>query len=199
MFAVIFVAYPKMPAGEADNPALLRVDITLVKEEHAHACVDKERSQQIQHPGKMFDQLCAQRDHHSAHDQRPHHAPFQKAVLQPLIYSKRSKDHQEKEQVVDAEGLFDQIAGKEFQRRLLAIKIEHSESKEDRDCDPAETGEGRLANLDLVRAAVEYAQVQRDRNSDEEVESNPVKGRPHGGARRRQGVEACTSIELRFD
>ena len=49
---------------------------------------------------------------------------------QAIIHRKRAKDHQEKKQIVDAEGLFNQISGEEFQRRLLAIKIEHSGSKE---------------------------------------------------------------------
>src|SRR5258708_28643880 len=106
-------------------------------------------------------------------------------MLQAIIYGKRAKNHQKKKQIVDAERFFDQVAGKEFEGRLGAAEIEHSESKEDGDCDPAETGDSSLANLDLVRAAVEYAQVQRDRNDNEQIEGNPVKGRAHGGPRSR--------------
>src|SRR5260370_999560 len=82
-------------------------------------------------------------------------------MLQAIIYGKRAKNHQKKKQIVDAERFFDQVAGKEFEGRLGATEIEHSESKEDGDSDPAKTSNGRLANLDLVRAAVENTQVQR--------------------------------------
>src|SRR5260370_36990345 len=116
-------------------------------------------------------------------------------MLQAIIYGKRAKNHQKKKQIVDAERFFDQVAGKEFEGRLGATEIEHSESKEDGDSDPAKTSNGRLANLDLVRAAVENTQGQRDRNSDEEVERKPMKGRPHGGARRRYEPALCASME----
>src|SRR6267143_769787 len=86
MFAVVFVATPKMAAGEAEDFVLFRVDFSPMNEEHAHAGVDEERSQYVHYPGKMFDQF---------HDQRADHPPFQKAMLQSLIHRKRAKDHQE--------------------------------------------------------------------------------------------------------
>src|SRR5207249_1791306 len=52
---MILVAYSEMPAREAHDPALLRMNISLVKEEHARTGVDEERSQHIPHPGKMLD------------------------------------------------------------------------------------------------------------------------------------------------
>jgi len=98
----------------------------------------------------MLDQFRAQGDHHSAHDQRPDYTPFQEAMLQALIHGQRSKDHQEKKQVVNAESFFDQIAGEELQCRLFAIKIQHSNSKEHGDADPAAARDSRLANFNLV-------------------------------------------------
>src|SRR6266550_4176915 len=62
-------------------------------------------------------------------------------MLYALIHGKRAKDHQKEKQIVNAEGFFDQVAGKEFQGRLGAAEIEHPKPKEDGDCDPAETGE----------------------------------------------------------
>src|SRR5437667_9693005 len=90
------MANSKVPPGEADDPALFRMKIPFVKEEHAQAGINQERPQQIHHPGKMFDQFRTQRDHRSAHDQRPDHPPFQKAVLQILIHSIREKNYEEK-------------------------------------------------------------------------------------------------------
>ncbi len=133
----------------------------------------------------MYDQLRSQRDHHPAHDQRADHAPFQKPMLQALIHGECAKDHQEKKQIVHAESFFDQVAGKEFEGRLGAAKIKHSEAKDNRNRDPTETGERRFASFNFVRVTVEDAQVQRERNNDEEIERNPVKGRAHDGARRR--------------
>ena len=104
-------------------------------------------------------------------------------MLQALIHRESAEDHQEKKQIVDAESFFDQVAGKEFQAQLGPAEIEHSEPKENGNRNPAETGDGRVANLNLVRAAVKNAQVQRNRCHDEEIERNPVKGRSHGGSR----------------
>src|SRR5438132_12138803 len=173
------MANSKVPPGEADDPALFRMKIPFVKEEHAQAGINQERPQQIHHPGKMFDQLRTQRDHRSAHDQRPDHPPFQKAALQILIHPKRAKNHQEKKQVLDTEGFFDQIRGKKFQGQLLPIKIEHSKSKKDGDCDPPETAKRRLTNFDLARAAMADAEVHRDRYGDEKIERNPVAWSPY--------------------
>src|SRR6266699_830191 len=103
-------------------------------------------------------------------------------MLQAIIYGKRAKNHQKKKQIVDAESLFDQVAGKEFQRWLVAIEIEHREPEQDGRRDPAEAGDGCFTNPYLVEAAVKNAEVQRDRCSDEKIECNPVKGRAHRGA-----------------
>src|SRR5260370_39474667 len=130
-------------------------------------------------------QIRARSDHLPSHGQHSAHAPLQKPMLKARNNGKRAKEKQEKKQIVDAESLLEQVAGKEFEGRLGAAEIEHSESKEDGDCDPAETGDSSLANLDLVRAAVEYAQGQRDRNDNEQIEGNRVKRRAHGGPRSR--------------
>src|SRR5260370_26580616 len=174
MVPVIIVAYSKVPTGEAKDPALLRVNVAFVVEEHARAGVNNESAQNVHHPGKMLDQFRAQRDHHSAHDQRPDYTPFQEAMLQALIHGKHAKDHQEKKQVVDPESLFDQVTREKLQRRLRPAEIKNSGSKEEGDRNPAETRECRFANFDFVRAPMENAQVQRDRNNDEKIERNPV-------------------------
>ena len=133
----------------------------------------------------MFDQRRTQRDHHPTHNQSAYHAPYQQPVLQPIIHAERAKNYQKKKQIVDAKSLFNQIAGKEFQRRLVAIKIEHCEPEQDGNCNPAEAGDGCLANSNLVGMAVKNAQIQRNRDNDEKIERNPVKGRAHCGALRR--------------
>src|SRR5258706_13851646 len=150
MLPVIFVAYSKVLAGKPKDSTLLRVNVPFVVEEHAHAGIDNECSQDVHHPGKMLDQFRAQGDHHSAHDQRPDYTPFQEAMPQALIHGKSAKDHQEKKQVVDAESFFDQVAGEKFHGRLFAIKIQTSTSTEHGDADPAAARDSCLANLDLV-------------------------------------------------
>jgi hypothetical protein len=47
---MIFVAYAKMPAREAEHPALLRVNISFVKEQHPHAGIDEECSEHVHDP-----------------------------------------------------------------------------------------------------------------------------------------------------
>src|SRR5260370_8587533 len=99
-------------------------------------------------------------------------------MLQALIHGECAKDHQEKKQIVHAESFFDQVAGKEFEGRLGAAKIKHSEAKDNRNRDPTETGERRFASFNFMRGTVEDSQAHPERNNDKAIEPTPVKGPP---------------------
>ena len=60
-------------------------------------------------------------DENSAHDQRAQNSPEQHAVLLLLGHGEKVEDHEEDEQVVDAQRELDNIAGDELQCDLVPL------------------------------------------------------------------------------
>ncbi len=102
MFTLVLGCHPKVLPRELEYPVFLGMHFRFLGEHHVQPGIDEKRSQEIHHPGKVLDQFRAQSDHDPAHDQRADHTPLEQPVLKPLIHSKRAKNHQEEEKVVDA-------------------------------------------------------------------------------------------------
>src|SRR6266540_4972862 len=100
-----------------------------------------------------------------------------------------AEDQDEHEDIVDAEGLFDQVASEECQRggavrvlagwhKILPEEID-AEIEEHRQRDPDRAPDRRLTHRDSVRFAVEYAQVERQQGQHEYIKANPQPDRSH--------------------
>jgi len=81
------------------------------------------------------------------------------------------------EDVVDAERFLDQVSGEELERDLLPAPGIQSQIEEQRQADPDGAPDRRLAKADLVRAAAEDAQIQREHRHDESREAQPEEER----------------------
>src|SRR6202040_3565101 len=103
VFAFVIERETQVLAGKAENEAFLRVDFFLFDEQHVNSGVNNERAKHIQDPGKPLNQLRAGQYHYAAHHERAQDAPFEHAVLKTLVNRKGAEDHQEKEQIIDAE------------------------------------------------------------------------------------------------
>ena len=163
-----------MFARELEYPVFLGMHFRFLGEQHMQPGVHQKGSQQVHHPGKVLDKFRAKRDHESAHDQRSDHTPLQQPVLEAPFHCKRPKNHQEKKQIVDAQGFFNQVARKILKRRLFTVVMEDRQSEQHRNGNPAEACNRSLSRTDAVRLAVEHPQIQHDRNNDEDIERNPV-------------------------
>ena len=120
-----------------------------------------------------MDQRDAHGDHGGAHDQGAQDAPEQHLVLVQAGHAEVGKDQQEDEQVIDAEGLFEQVAGEKHQGHFLPFVdvqagIEHQGQR-----NPQRAPQQRLAHPDDVLAAVKHPQIQRQHDQYENVERYP--------------------------
>src|ERR1700676_1576560 len=129
MFSLIVAREPEVFARKLKNKTFLRMNFFLLHEQHVNSGVNNKRAKNIEHPGKALNQLGARKNHYAAHDQRPEDSPLKHAVLQAFIDSESAEDHQKKKKVVNAERLFDYVAGEELQARLLAGKVQDAQPK----------------------------------------------------------------------
>src|SRR6266446_6313171 len=183
VLAFVVVRDAQMLACKTKNETFFWVNLFLLHKQHVNAGVHNKCAKYIQHPGKALNQLRAGQNHSPTHHQRTQNAPFQHAVLKACVDRKRAEDHQKKKQVVDAKSLFNQVAGEEFQARLLPGVVQYAQAKQNRKRNPQQAEQPGFAQADLVQALVEYAQVQRDTRQNENVESNPQQGSAHRDAR----------------
>src|SRR5882757_9892986 len=118
MFALIVARNTQVLVGKAENKTFLGVNRLFLYEQHVNSGIHDEGAENVQHPGEPLNQLGACQDHCSAHYQSAQNAPFEHAVLDTFVDREGAENNQKKEEVVDAERLFDQVASKEFQSRL---------------------------------------------------------------------------------
>src|SRR6266576_2668673 len=142
MFALIIARDAQVFVGETENKTFLGVDRLFLDEQHVNSGVHDEGAKNVQHPGEPLNQLRARQDHCSAHYQSAQNAPFEHAVLDTFVDRKGAENNQKKEEVVDAERLFDQIASKEFQSRLSTRVMQDAQAEQDGERHPYQAEEG---------------------------------------------------------
>jgi hypothetical protein len=101
-------------------------------------------------------------------------------MLHSIVHRKRAKDHQEEKKIVDAKRFFDQITREVFERGLLAVETQYTQSEQDGDADPPGAGKSGFAHADPVRAPVKHPQIKHYRDEDEKIKRDPEKRRAHG-------------------
>ena len=134
---------------------------------------DQECAKDIDDEMEGTEQRRSDCDQDDARDQRPDDAPEQHAVLILNRHSERREDHQEDENIVDAERLLDEVAGRPLQPRLRALKDVHADIEGDGKPDPERTPGKRFPTPDLVRIAVKHTEVECEHDEDESDEQNP--------------------------
>ena len=140
---------------------------------------DQERAEH-DHDPVVLHQHGAERDEQRAEDQRAEDAVEQHAVLVPGRHREVREHRDEHEDVVDGERLLDDVAGEELERgiagelrvvepgerRHLRQVPEHVAVEQvvegEREQHPDDAPGGGLARADLVRLAVEHAEVERE-------------------------------------
>ena len=136
MLAAVIPRHSQVLARKLEKPAVAGPDILFLRKQHVHAGVHQKRAEDVHHPRKPFDQRRAGKNHHAAHHQRAQNPPFQHPVLKSLVDLECAKNHQEQKQIVYAEGLLDQIAGKKLNPTLRPRKMPDAETEHHRQRDP---------------------------------------------------------------
>ena len=148
------------------------MNFVLPAHREANAADDQQSAENIQHPMKAGDQSHARANEHAAQEQRANHPPKQNAMLLLFGHREKVEDDQEDEEIVGAQGNFQNVAGDKLERDLVPLpEIEHNcECGGENNVDRA-PGQGH-AKADGPSAAMQ-AQVQHQHRQREHVEEDP--------------------------
>lgn len=173
---VAFVVVPgdgDEAAEEADDEGLLRVDIGFLFGDHFDAGEDEEGAEDVDDPGEFGDEFGADRDHGGAHDEGAEDAPEEDFVLVAWRDGEVGEEQGDNEDVIDAEGFLDDVAGEELEGFVIAHEVPDAEIEGESEGDPDEGPGDGLFDGDDVALAVEDAEVERQHDEDKDVEADP--------------------------
>ena len=122
---------------------------------------------------KALNQSDAHANENGSHDNGAKNAPKQHAMLVAPIHAEIGENQQEDEEVVDAEGLFDEIPSQELQSFDGSLPKIDPQVEQQRQADPNTAPNKRLADADSVRAAVKNSQIEHQHEDHKGAKTNP--------------------------
>src|SRR5712692_4734260 len=145
----------------------------MFRAEQLRARVNQKRAKQVQDPRKTLDQDYARANHGAAQNQRAQYAPKEHPVLVSGVDMEIREDQQKNEDVVYAEGFFNQVAGEKFEAGSAPVREENPDSKSYRQRHPCRAFERRLANRNRMGAPVEQPQIEQQDHRHANIERDP--------------------------
>jgi hypothetical protein len=107
------------------------MDITVFTESHSKGGINEEQSKKVQHPMKPVDEDHSDRDEHCPHQQGKEDPPEKNLMMIKGRDPKVNEYHEEHKEVIYAQGLFDQIAGKELQGLLVSPEDVNADTEQE--------------------------------------------------------------------
>ncbi|MFT3723998.1 MAG: hypothetical protein QM773_10455 [Hyphomonadaceae bacterium] len=105
----------------------------------------------------------------------PYDPPIQDALLPTLADAKVGEQHQEHEQVVDRERLFDEVGDQVRERRILALARVHEQAEQPANQHEEDAADGGFAKRDVILVGAPEGQpINPERAHDDAHESCPV-------------------------
>ena len=98
--------------------------------------------------------------------------------------AKIGKDEDEDEDVIDAERVFDDVAGQKIEAVVVAFRFPDQIVKSERENNPDQAAKDSRAHAQLAVAPFETDQVDREREEDAEVKGDPKPNTRRHGAKR---------------
>ena len=132
--------------------------------------IDQQASEDVENPVKPGDQAHPGANKDAAQEQRAQNTPEQNAMLLLLRDREIIEDHEEDEEIIDAERNFQNIAGDELQRSLVPLPEIQDNREPSRQPNIQGAPIKRLSKPDDVAAAVEDAKIQHQHAEHEQVE-----------------------------
>jgi len=135
---------------EPHKDVLFRVDLFLISIaalEHLEPGIGEKPSEEVEHRTESLDQLGAGHDEAEPEDHSSDDPPLQRAFLLRGFQAEEGEDHREDHEVVDAEHLFDHVAGEE-ERGLLG-RLEEGEAEAEQ---PGQTDENAGVDEGFLQA-----------------------------------------------
>jgi hypothetical protein len=139
---------------------------------------DQDRPEDVHHPVEVGEQRGAGEDEDRAHAERAEHAPEEHTVLVCGRHREVREDRVEDEQVVDRERLLDHVAGQELESALGTKPLRDERREAQCERHPDRAPDAGLLRRDLVRIAMEHAEIQREQRQHEDHEARHRAGVP---------------------
>jgi hypothetical protein len=91
-----------------------------------------------------------------------------------LPFHPKGTEHEDKnEDIIDAHGLLDDVAGEELKRFLAAVCVKNPEIERERNAYPEHAPDSGFAHGYFMRAAIQDAEVEDEQEENSRIENNP--------------------------
>jgi hypothetical protein len=171
--AVVLGGHRQEALAKQEDRIARRVDRAVAGQQQLDPGVDQEGAEDEDHPGELGEQRRAGDDEDAAQDDRPEDAPEEHPVLMLGGHREVGEDDQEHEQVVDREGVLDDVPGDELERRSAAEMPGEVGREEAAHGDEEEGVAQRRLRRDHLGAAVEHREVEDEEGTAEDEEGRP--------------------------
>src|SRR5262245_25798697 len=146
---------------------------SMFPEKHAHCGDQQEKTEDVQNEMKPPHQSDAEQDHGAAHDQGANNSPDQYPVLCSGRNPEVREDEHEHENVVHAQGVLDEIAGKKIEPVMWPFYTPDDSIEGQRDHYPHEASPRRCAHAQFAAPSTESKQIDPDGDEHANVKSDP--------------------------
>jgi hypothetical protein len=138
---------------------------------------DQQGAEEVLNPGKSFQQRDAGKNEHSAHDDGAHDPQQQGLSLCGGAKAEGTKHQQENKKIVDAEGQFDQVAGRKLKPCLASLSMANPNSETRGERQQKQDKEKITTVLGRRLPATENGEVDHNQDQHYDVETYPVSDR----------------------
>src|SRR5437763_5835811 len=173
MFSVKYGRDWKRPTATTHHPALAKIIRLLFHEKHSPGTDEKERSKKVENEIEALHQRNTEPDHDAAHDQRADDAPDESPMLRHRRHLEVLEDEHEDENVIDAERIFDDVAGEKLEPFFPSADFPNKQVEQKREGDPNQRAVSRCAHAQFAAAVFELNKVENQRNKDTGIERQP--------------------------
>src|SRR4030095_9844622 len=154
----------KNSATETHNAVFPEILPRIFAEKHARCGNQQEKTEDVQNEMKPLHQSDAEQDHGAAHDQSANNSPDQYAMLCAGWNPEMREDEHEHKNVVHAQGVLDQVAGKKIEPVMWPFHTPDDSVKGQGDDHPQKAAPRRCGHTQCAAAHAESEQVDPDGN-----------------------------------
>ena len=182
VLVVKFIGDRKNSATEAHHPRFPKIGSKMFPKKHARCGDQQEKAKDIQNEMKPSHQSDTEQNHGAPHDESANDSPDQYAMLCAGGHPEMREDQHEHENVVHAQGVLDQVAGKKIDRMMRPFHTPDDNVKSQGDDHPKDAAARRGAHAQLPPAQAESEKIDPDGDEHANVKSDPKPdARRHAG------------------
>src|SRR6266513_5289474 len=129
VYVMKFAGNGKDAAAHPDRPILGKLARRMLLKQHSQRSVEEEQAKEIKNEMKPLHQCDAADNHNSAHDKRAEDSPDQDTMLCQRRDAEMRENQYKHKDVIDAQRILDQIAGKKIEAMMRTFKAPHERVK----------------------------------------------------------------------